>query len=412
MRANRKKPKITQAVILCGGVGSRLGKLTKNSPKSMLKINSTVFLELIFRQFLGHGIREIILLCGFKHAKIFQRFQNKDFFGIKIRCIKETKPLGTGGAIINAYKMLDKYFLLCNGDTYFNFNISEFISKFDRKFDGSIALTSKKKNLRYSGVLLKNGIVKKFGINNKKKTLINTGFYIFKKKIFNNSKIVSISLENNLIPKLVKKKKLKGFKFTKYINYFIDIGNKKDFAKAQSLIPKIVRKRAVFLDRDGVINEDKKYLSEIKNFPWNSGVKKGIKRLNDNNFFVFVITNQAGVGRGYYSEQKVLKLHNWISSELQKIGAYIDYFFYAPYYKYSKKLKYRKGVKLRKPNTGMIDKAIKNWPIELKNSFLIGDKQLDMELAKRVNIKGYLMKNNKGFSKIIDNILASGKKRK
>ena len=76
MRANRKKPKITQAVILCGGVGSRLGKLTKNSPKSMLKINSTVFLELIFRQFLGHGIREIILLCGFKHAKIFQRFLN------------------------------------------------------------------------------------------------------------------------------------------------------------------------------------------------------------------------------------------------------------------------------------------------------------------------------------------------
>ena len=150
----------------------------------------------------------------------------------------------------------------------------------------------------------------------------------------------------------------------------------------------------------------------IKNFYWNSGVKRGIKKLNDNNFFVFVITNQAGVGRGYYSEEKVLKLHNWISSELRKIGAYIDYFFYAPYYKYSKKLKYRNGVGLRKPNTGMIDMAIKNWPIDLKKSFLIGDKQIDMDLAKKVNIKGCLMKNNRGFSKIIDGILASVKRRK
>ena len=134
MRANRKKPKITQAVILCGGVGSRLGKLTKNFPKSMLKINSTIFLELIFRQFLSHGIKEIILLCGFQHSKIFQKFHNKNYYGIKIRCIKETKPLGTGGALINAVKFLHKYFLLCNGDTYFNFNISEFINKFDTKF--------------------------------------------------------------------------------------------------------------------------------------------------------------------------------------------------------------------------------------------------------------------------------------
>ena len=411
MRANRKKPKITQAVILCGGVGSRLGKLTKNLPKPMLKIDSTVFLELIFRQFISHGIKEIILLCGFKYPKIFQSFHNKNYHGIKIKCVRETRPLGTGGAIVNALKFLDRYFILCNGDTYFNFNISEFISKFDSNFDGIIALTCQK-NLRYSGVLLEKGVVKKFGINNKKKTLINAGFYIFKKKIFSNSKIVPISLEYNLIPKLVEKRKLKGFKFDKDLNHFIDIGTQKDFSRAQSLIPKIIRKRAVFLDRDGVINKDKRYVSEIKNFYWNSGVKKGIKKLNDNNFFVFVITNQAGIGRGYYSEEKVLKLHNWISGELRKIGAYIDYFFYAPYYKYSKKLKYRNGVDLRKPNTGMIDMAIKNWPIDLKKSFLIGDKQIDMDLAKKMNIKGYLMKNNRGFSKIIGNILTSVKKRK
>ena len=85
-----------------------------------------------------------------------------------------------------------------------------------------------------------------------------------------------------------------------------------------------------------------------------------IKKYNDNNFYVFVITNQSGVGRGYYSELDVINLHTWIKNQLRQKGANIDEFLFSPYFKKSKIKKYRLGKKMRKPNIGMISKIKKN----------------------------------------------------
>ena len=151
-------------------------------------------------------------------------------------------------------------------------------------------------------------------------------------------------------------------------------------------------KPAAFLDRDGVINKEKGYVFQIDDFEWIKGAKESIKYLNDNNFYVFVVTNQSGIARGYYSEKDVSLLHNYINAELKNIEAHIDEFFISPYHP-SNRNEYLHLSHLRKPETGMLDLAASKWPIDKSMSFLIGDKSTDIECAEKFCINGYLFKN-------------------
>ena len=151
-------------------------------------------------------------------------------------------------------------------------------------------------------------------------------------------------------------------------------------------------KPAVFLDRDGIINIDKGYVYKISQFEWVDGSKEAIKYLKNMGFFVFVVTNQSGISRGYYDEKDLKKLHKYINSELLKIDTSIDEFFYSPFHPDIKNDKYEKLKSLRKPNIGMLEMAVTKWPVNIKDSFLIGDKESDIECANNFGIEGFLYK--------------------
>ena len=163
--------------------------------------------------------------------------------------------------------------------------------------------------------------------------------------------------------------------------------------------------KAAFLDRDGVINKNYGYVYNLDNFVWLKNVKKAIKYLNHKNFRVIVISNQSGVARKIFTERDVKKLHKWMNSELKKINAKIDKFYYCPFHpKYGSKY-YKKKSYLRKPNPGMLLKAIKKYNIEKEKSFMVGDSRSDQICAKRAKIKFFFKKNNllKDVKKIIKN---------
>lgn len=154
-------------------------------------------------------------------------------------------------------------------------------------------------------------------------------------------------------------------------------------------------KPAVFLDRDGVLNIDKGYICRKEDFVWIDGAKEAIKLLNDDGYYVFVITNQSGVARGYYTEDDIIKLHNWMNEELSKAGALIDRFYYCPHLPEAAVEKYRVCCKCRKPAPGLILQAFNDWPVVDKGrSFLIGDSERDVEAAKNAEIEGYLFSGN------------------
>jgi len=166
--------------------------------------------------------------------------------------------------------------------------------------------------------------------------------------------------------------------------------------------------KAVFLDRDGVINKNYGYVHDIKKFVWLKNVKKAIKFLNNNNYKVIVISNQSGVARNKFTEKDVNDLHKWMNIELKKINAKIDHFFYCPYHPRVGLKKYKKKSFFRKPNPGMVLKAIKMYNINIGNSFMIGDQKIDEICAKRSKIKFYYKKNN--LLKDIKRILTKIKK--
>ncbi|MFC2020409.1 D-glycero-alpha-D-manno-heptose-1,7-bisphosphate 7-phosphatase [Chloroflexota bacterium] len=149
--------------------------------------------------------------------------------------------------------------------------------------------------------------------------------------------------------------------------------------------------RAVFLDRDGTIIEDTGYIGKIDRVKFLSGAGKAIKLLNENGFKVIIITNQAGVARGYFSEEAVKEINCYIQESLAQEGALIDKFYYCPHHLEGVVEEYRKDCYYRKPNPGMIEEASRQFDINLTESFVVGDRLSDIEAGRRAGCKTILL---------------------
>ena len=150
-------------------------------------------------------------------------------------------------------------------------------------------------------------------------------------------------------------------------------------------------KPALFLDRDGVLNVDQGYVHQWSDFRWIEGAREAVADFNRAGWLVIVVTNQSGVGRGYYTEDAVHALHAHMQSDLAEVGAHIDAFYHAPQHPEATDTAYRHpDPPLRKPNPGMILQALADWPIDPATSLLVGDKPSDLEAARRAGIRGVL----------------------
>jgi D-glycero-D-manno-heptose 1,7-bisphosphate phosphatase len=149
------------------------------------------------------------------------------------------------------------------------------------------------------------------------------------------------------------------------------------------------RRPAAFLDRDGVLNHDTGYVYRPDQFEWILGAREAVKRLNDDGYYTFVVTNQAGVAHGLYAEADIHRLHEWVNAELSRAGARIDAFFHCPYHPEGKVEAYRRVSDDRKPGPGMLLRAKQEWPVDWSRSFLIGDRDSDIAAATAAGIPGH-----------------------
>ena len=163
-----------------------------------------------------------------------------------------------------------------------------------------------------------------------------------------------------------------------------------------------MKEKAVFLDRDGVINEDKGYVHKIEDFYIYPEVFPALKKLQENGFKLVVITNQSGIAVGYYTEEDFLKLTEYMLNVFEKEGIKIEKVYYCPHHPEGIIPKLKMKCDCRKPESGMIKQAIKEFNIDPYKSFLIGDKETDILAGKKEDIKSILVKTGQGMKYVKD----------
>ena len=386
-------------VILAGGKGSRIKQYLKNKPKPMMRFNKIHFLRYLINMYSKYPINNIYILCGFKHKIIFKNFHNKVFNFVKVKCIKENSFMGTGGALCNLKKEKLNDFVLINGDTIFEFDLMDLIKSLKVKKIGNIALAHNHKNTN-SFKLNKLGIKNSNIFLTNKNNFMNGGIYFFKKKLLNYISKSKCSLENDILPKLIKKNKISG---KIYKSFFLDIGSPKYLKISAKSLSKQFKKPAAFLDRDGVINYDYGYVSKIKDFKFRSGVLNGLKYLIKKNYYIFIVTNQAGIAKKKFKEKDFFTLHKLLKQKLSYKNIYFDDVQYSPFHPKGLIAKYKKHSSMRKPGNKMIKNITNSWLIEKKRSFMIGDKLSDKKCAKKSSLNFYY--SSKNFLKQIRRII-------
>ncbi len=165
---------------------------------------------------------------------------------------------------------------------------------------------------------------------------------------------------------------------------------------------------AVFFDRDGVLNHDAGYVHTPEAFIWTDEAVAAVRQVNDAGWLAIVVTNQAGIARGYYGHEDVSRLHQWMQHELGRHGAHIDAFYYCPHHVDGVVAELAMACACRKPNPGMLLAAFEDWRVDRDRSFLIGDKGSDVEAAKRAGIRGYLFEGNGLLRLVREGMAASG----
>jgi D,D-heptose 1,7-bisphosphate phosphatase len=381
----------SQAVILCGGLGSRLGKLTEQTPKPLLPVNGRPFLEILLGELGRQGFRDILLLASFQSDKV-RSFAASSFeaarFGLRIEVAVEPERADTGGALWHARDRLAETFLLLNGDSWFDICFGTLLRHLSLQSGcaGALALRKLEDASRYGVVQVDGSRIIAF--HDRPKTagpgLVNGGIYIFRKAGLIELLQPRCSIEKDVLPALAGRGLLEGLAADAY---FVDIGVPEAYAKAQAEIPTRLRRPAVFFDRDGVLNHDFGHVGSIERFKWIDGAQEAIRLLNESGYLVFVVTNQAGIAKGLYSESDYTLLSRYIRQSLAESGAHIDDERFCPDHPEATIEHYRVASFWRKPNPGMILDLLNRWPVDTERSFLIGDKDSDLEAARAAGIK-------------------------
>lgn len=402
---------IRQAVVLAGGLGSRLGSLTTSTPKPLLPVAGRPFLDYQIEWLARAGFEHVILATGYLadafDAFVFSRtWRGPTGRPVIVETARESHPAGTGGAVALVRERLDPRFLLVNGDTFFDCDLVSVERAAKATPSDSAMLTVRRvvDTSRYGRVEVgSDGRVLRFaekGVGGA--GTVNAGVAVLARSITEMIKSLPCSIETEIYPDLANQDRL----YTcEQEGFFIDIGVPDAYTRAQAELPKAAQKPAFFFDRDGVLNVDGGYTHRTEDLELMPGAAAAVRLVRDAGYVVVVVTNQAGVARGFYNEDAVGVFNDALNARLREEGGWIDAFYFCPYHPEGSEPAYRCAHPERKPAPGMILRAAEELGLDLGASYLIGDKQSDLEAARAAGIGACLFQGGR-LDSLVRDVLA------
>lgn len=370
-----------EAIVLAGGFGTRLAHIVSDVPKPMAPVCGRPFLRFILDDLQKKGVERIILATGYKRECI-EEFFGTHYRGMEIVYSPEDTPLGTGGAIKRALSLCrEDWVAVLNGDTYFDVDFSTLDAV---KRPGAVLLAAKRMRDfdRYGALELDGVTVTAF----REKApcaegLINGGVYLLERTALDAIEEDCFSFETAVLEPLAQQGNVLAVESA---GYFIDIGVPEDYALAQETMKALAPvNKAAFFDRDGTINVDVHYLHRPEDLQFIDGMPAFIKKWNDWGYKVIVVTNQAGIARGYYTENEMRALHRYMNERLAEYGSHIDAFYFCPHHP-----DFTGPCHCRKPEPGMIEDAIREFDLDPTQCILFGDQPWDVEAGAQCGVHG------------------------
>lgn len=396
-----------KTVIMAGGKGTRISSVASDIPKPMIKIEGKPVLEHEIECLRDQGFKDIIITVSHLGKIIMDYFGDgsvvspvtKKPFGVHIEYYFEEQPLGNAGALFQIKDKLDSDFLLLNADAMFDVNFNRFVA-FHKSHGGLVTLFTHPNSHPYdSGVLIAdaNGAVERWLTKEDDRpkyyrNCINAGLHVLSPKLLEQEiDTPKIDLDRQLLKPLAGTGKMFCYNSPEYVKdmgtperyYSVCEDFKAGRVKGKNLTNK---QRAVFLDRDGTINKYVGFLRNIDEFELLDGVAEAIKKINASGYLAIVVTNQPVIARGEVSFEELQEIHNKMETLLGEQGAYVDAIYFCPHHPHKGYAGERPELKIdcecRKPKPGMLIQAAKDFNIDLKNSWMIGDGENDILAGK------------------------------
>lgn len=399
-----------KVVIMAGGKGSRISKLFPDIPKPMIPICGVPVLEREICSLKEQGFKDIIITIGYKAEQIVQYFGDGSKYGVRIEYYLEKEPLGNAGALFRMKEKLTEDFLLLNADAMFDVDFNRFV-EFHKSHGGLVTLFTHPNSHPYdSGLIIadKTNIVQKWLAKEDKrpryyKNRVNAGLHVISPEILKQDiNTPKIDLDRQLLKPLAGLGEMFCYDSPEYVK---DMGTPdryyavcEDF-KAEHVQKKNLKnkQKAVFLDRDGTINKYVGFLRNIDEFELNDGVPEAIEKINKSGYLTIVVTNQPVIARGEATINELDEIHNKMETLLGEYGAYIDGLYYCPHHPHKgyegERPEFKIECECRKPKPGMLLQAAKDFNIDLKESWMIGDGENDIEAGKNAGCKTVLIGN-------------------
>jgi len=420
-----------KAIIMAGGMGTRIASVRSDVPKPMIEICGKPILQYQIENLAASGISDITLVTGHLGKIIKDYFEDGSKFGVNISYFEEDHPLGTAGALFKMKELKEDFLLLC-GDTVFNLDFNRFINFHKEKkawaslmahpnghpFDSSLLVTEILAP-ETEGQLPRDTkkVIKWLAKEDERlyyKNRVNAGIEIISPELIEFTRKNykprhpenpdKIDLDRDVLKPAISSGKIYAYDTPEYIK---DMGTpdryyetEKDMQCGRISAKNLSQKqKAVFLDRDGTLNKESGFINSPEQLELIPGTAEAIKAINKSGYLAIVITNQPVIARGECSFETLGLIHNKLETELGKEGAYIDALYFCPHHPDSgfegERKAYKGKCKCRKPATGLIEEAQKDYNIDVSQSFMVGDSQRDIDCGTNAGCKKSILVNDK-----------------